>query len=42
MNFNRYGSKSYAYVVLSNFEVNFLGKRDDATFCSSLYCVLII
>ena len=42
INLSRYGSKGYALVVLDDFEVTFLREGEDATFCPSLYCVLVI
>ena len=32
----------YALVVLGNPEVTFRGEREDATFCLSIYCVLVL
>ena len=42
INFSRYGSKGYTSVVLCNSEVTFLGEKEDAAFCLSFYCVLVI
>ena len=41
-NLSRCRSKGYTSVVLGNSEVTFLGERNDAAFCPSLYCVPVI
>ena len=40
-NFSSWRSKSYASVVLCDFEVAFLGEWDDTHFCTFFYCVLL-
>ena len=40
-NISSYCSKSYAFVVLSDFEVTFLSEGEDAAFCSSFYRIFL-
>ena len=42
VNLSCYESRGYASVILDHHKVTFLGKREDATFCSSVYYVLVI
>ena len=42
INLSRYKSKSYASVVRDDSEVTFLSEEEDASVCSSLYCILFI
>ena len=42
INFSHNGGKGYISVVLGNSKVTFLGKKEDAAFCPSVYCVMVI
>ena len=39
---SHYGSNGYTTVILDNSDVSFLKEMEDAAFCPSVYCVLII
>ena len=42
INISRYESKGWTLEVLDNYQVTFLGGREDPSFCSSLYRVLVL
>ena len=42
INLSNNSSKSYAFVVLIDSKVTFIGKEEDAAFCLFLFCVFFI